>query len=241
MRVMRGEVLYCPGPGLPWELGTVSESDYREIEMMYLNENKLFARQWTWFKRVCLRCKTHTRVSPAAHSCSLSGVVPVSLLRGEIPRLRSTAMPYFGYDFKSATPYAGFQHQAILTGIGGAMAYAIMESSVTDETLAQTFFIYLAVSYVTCFVACYMCHEVWGYSPEVMASYTTIFTSDSAARELMQQEPPEGKVLCISFTSGEECPSSAYRLSISWVRVRLPFSRGLPENTGGSRSNSLII
>jgi len=219
----------------------VSQSDYKEIEMIYLNETRIFSRQWSWFKRACLRCKTHTRVSPAGLSCPLSGVIPLSLLRGEISRRRTTSMPYFGYDFKSATPYAGFQHQAVLTGVGGAMAYAIMMEAISNQTLAQTFFIYFAVSYITCLMACYILHTVIGYAPEVMTSYTTIFTSDSAARKLMQQEPPEGQVLCISFTLGEECPSSAYRLSISWVRVRLPYPRGLPENAGGSRSNSLII
>ena len=207
-------VLYCPGSGQEWELGQVSLADYKDVEQIYVNENNLFARQYDWLYRVLCQRKYSAVVYPNRTRHALSGLMPLSLLRNELPVNRHTPMPFWGYDFKSVTPYAGFQHQAIITGIAGAMAYAMLNSlSDQDYNNTQTFFIYFIVSWITCFFACYFCHYTWGYAPELMTSYTTVFTSDEAARKLMGEDPPPNKKLCITFTTGEACPLHIQLLS----------------------------
>ena len=238
----RKKVLYCPGPGQEWELGEVSASDYADIEQVYINENNLFARQSEWVYRVFCRRKYKATVYPEGSRHALSGIMPISLLQGELPVNRHTPMSFWGYDFKSVTPYAGFQHQAIITGIAGAMAYAMLNSlSGKDYSNTQTFFIYLMVSWLTCFAACYLCHYSWGYAPEVMTSYTTVFTTNNACRQLMGEDPPANQKLCISFTTGEACPSCAYRLSFCYVYVLLPRSTSARGASGASGSSGLLI
>ena len=133
-------VLYCPGSGEEWELGQVSREDYKDVEQIYVNENNLFARQYDWLYRVLCQRKYSAVVYPNRTRHALSGLMPLSLLRNELPVNRHTPMPFWGYDFKSVTPYAGFQHQAIITGIAGAMAYAMLNSlSDQDYNNTQTF------------------------------------------------------------------------------------------------------
>ena len=236
-------VLYCPGSGQEWELGEVSTEDYKDVEQIYVNENNLFARQYDWLYRVLCQRKYSAVVYPNRTRHALSGLMPLSLLRNELPVNRHTPMPFWGYDFKSVTPYAGFQHQAIITGIAGAMAYAMLNSlSDEDYNNTQTFFIYFLVSWVTCFFACYFCHYTWGYAPELMTSYTTVFTSDKAARVLMGEDPPPNKKLCISFTTGEACPSCAYRLSFDYAYVQLPSAvTARRRSSGRQQTGGLLI
>lgn len=236
-------VLYCPGSGEEWELGQVSREDYKDVEQIYVNENNLFARQYDWLYRVLCQRKYSAVVYPNRTRHALSGLMPLSLLRNELPVNRHTPMPFWGYDFKSVTPYAGFQHQAIITGIAGAMAYAMLNSlSDQDYNNTQTFFIYFIVSWVTCFFACYFCHYTWGYAPELMTSYTTVFTSDAAARILMGEDPPPNKKLCISFTTGEACPSCAYRLMFEYTYVQLPSKSAARRiSSGRQQTGGLLI
>ena len=240
---MPHKVLYLPEAGHSWTVGTVGDRDYKYIVQRYLDDDNLLSRQFHWFSRVVFHCKTHAEIREKQQKFPLSGIIPFAYFRGRLPKKRFTAMPFFGYDFKSNTPFSGFQHQAIITGIGGALAYAILEAiGSNDFSTFETFLIYLAITYAACMMACYFCHLAWGYCAEVLGTPTTIFTDTNAAQELTGEAPPKHMTLCITFTSGQECPSATCSFYWCWVNCEFTnASSAAPNKPGTSTRGSLLI
>ena len=217
------KVLYYVDADKDWELGTIDEKAYRDLVERETSSHSPFQRlvKW-WYTLLSLRgavpVKALTPVAGVEHRVRTSCMVSLALLMNKHSRPRSS-MAWAGFDFKSVTPWAGFNHQCIINALATSTAYLVL-TNVTYANHYVVFALYTVIAWATGFLVCWFFYYFWGYGSEVMCDFPPVFISDTAAKQLMGSSKPNCK-LSISFYNSWVRPSVPY-INISWVQYKLP-------------------